>query len=121
MRPRRRMTSLRRFGTGRGFLTGPISSQRMRFGGARTREPALRPSGTADPLRMRTCALYGHSEHLLGAVEHVSRDDSLHPPRLCPPAPRDTRDRGQQPPGSPGLPVAHHSPHFRSRSARPVG
>ena len=66
----------------------------------RTRQPApLRPSGTTDPLTMRTCALYGHSRAPLGAVSTSGRDDGLPPPVPRPPSPREpSRDRGSSPP-----------------------
>ena len=84
----------------------------------------LRPSGTPDPLTMRTCALYGHSRARLGAMAPPAPTTVSSPPRPRPPSPRDTpRDRRQQPPGPPGLPglpAAHRAPDFRLRSARPV-
>ena len=94
---------------------------------ARARCEALGPratplwkSGTTDPLTMRTCAVYGHSRARLGAVSTSDRDDGRRP-RVHARRHRATApESGQQPPGTPGLPVAHRLPHFRLRSAGPV-
>ena len=66
-------------------------------------------------------SLIGTPEHLVGRCEHLKPRRRSPPPRPRPPSPRDIpRDRGQQPTGPPGLLVAHGSPQFRLRSARPV-
>ncbi len=73
----------------RSTLLADLATRRTcAMGGPRTRESPLRPSGTTDPLRMRTCALYGYSRAPPGAASTSGcRDDDLRRPRPRPPSP----------------------------------